>query len=259
MEYVEGEQLFDVIAKRAETKGTFAEYETAVIMKKLLQTVEYCHSQNIIHKDIKPKKILVTSDGEIKLIDFGLAKWTAYGKLRTTIGTPYYLAPEVLKNIKTTKSDIWSLGVLLYCLLSGFLPFVSDAQESIFEKAMEGKYTFDHKAFDNVSRSAQDLISKMININYHNRYSASECLAHEWFIEALSEETKSQSSNFCDLIPTNLHNFKKKCELQNAAAKLIDQKISSKEIQQLKHKFESLSDGDGQITGDNFIKCISEL
>lgn len=120
------ESLFDILLKLANDNNAFKEYEAAMIMKKLLNTIDFCHSNKIMHKDLKPKKILFTEDGEVKLIDFGLSKWKSTGDIYTASGTPYYLAPEVISGVKTSKSDIWSLGVLLYCLLSGTLPFVSD-------------------------------------------------------------------------------------------------------------------------------------
>lgn len=114
MEYIKGELLFDTLSKRTENNRAFSEYEAALIIKKLLQTMHFCHKNHIMHKDIKPKKILLTRSGEIKLIDFGLSKWKTGGKVHTASGSPYYLAPEVIDGTKTTKSDIWSLGVLLY-------------------------------------------------------------------------------------------------------------------------------------------------
>ena len=190
MEYVDGEELFDVISKRVEISGKFSEYETAVIVKKLLQTVEFLHENHIMHKDIKPRKILVTPNGEIKLVDFGLSKWQVYGTHYTTSGTPYYLAPEVLKGVNTSKSDIWSIGVLLYCLLSGTLPFVKGSDSTVFDKSSEADYSFDLRLWISVSISAKDLISRMIDKDYHHRYSASDCLKHEWFQTALSEKMK---------------------------------------------------------------------
>ena len=134
-------------------------------------------------------------DGEIKLIDFGLSKWKSTGEIHTASGTPYYLAPEVLYGVKTSKSDIWSLGVLLYCLLSGSLPFVSDSQETVYEKAQEADVHFDSKIWSIISYEAQDLISRMVDKEYHHRYNAEECLGHEWFVKALSDTNKKEYYN----------------------------------------------------------------
>lgn len=186
MEYVQGKQadkggiysgqesLFDILDKVTDDGKAFSEYEAALIAKKLLQTIDYCHRHKVMHKDIKPKKILFTEEGELKLIDFGLSKWKSTGHVHTASGTPYYLAPEVLTGVRTSKSDIWSIGVLIYCLLSGSLPFVTDSQETVYEKAQEADIHFDGKIWGSVSYEGQDLISKMITKDYHHRYSADE-------------------------------------------------------------------------------------
>lgn len=166
MEYCSGEPLFNAICKRAENNATFTEYEAAEILKKLLGAVDFCHENKIVHKDIKPKKIMIWDDGNIKLIDFGLSKWKSAGAIHTTSGSPYYIAPELIKGHKTPKSDIWSLGVILYSLLSGTLPFVKDEEESIFEKAMAGKFSFEGRIWHDVSDSAKDLINNMIHPDF---------------------------------------------------------------------------------------------
>lgn len=91
------------------------------------------HSQGVVHRDIKPENIMISMDGEIKLIDFGLSKrQDGNNKLKTIAGTPYYMAPEVLNGVYDSKVDIWSLGVLLYVFMSGYLPFQGDKKHEVF-------------------------------------------------------------------------------------------------------------------------------
>ena len=92
-------------------------------MKSLFQALNHCHANNVIHRDIKPENIMVTKEGSVRLIDFGLSKVTTRKNLQTVAGTPYYMAPEVLRGNYGEKADLWSLGVLLYVLVSGYLPF----------------------------------------------------------------------------------------------------------------------------------------
>jgi len=92
-------------------------------MKSLFQAINHCHAQGVIHRDIKPENIMLAKSGAIRLIDFGLSKTADKKKLSTVAGTPYYMAPEVLDGDYGPKADIWSLGVLLYVLVSGYLPF----------------------------------------------------------------------------------------------------------------------------------------
>ncbi len=93
-------------------------------MEKLFSALSHMHAQGVTHRDIKPENIMLTSKDEIKLIDFGLSKRHAKGQqLKTIAGTPYYMAPEVLEGNYNDKCDSWSMGVLLYVFMSGYLPF----------------------------------------------------------------------------------------------------------------------------------------
>lgn len=127
MEYCPGGELFDRIAAHGDK--AFNESEAASIMQKLLRAINHCHAWGVTHRDIKPENIMYGADGEIKLIDFGLSKAVAEAggtsrRLSTVAGTLAYMAPEVMTEKYDPKHcDIWSLGVLLYLLLSGYLPF----------------------------------------------------------------------------------------------------------------------------------------
>lgn len=103
----------------------FSENEAASIMKKLIRAVNHCHASGVVHRDIKPENIMFGADGELKLIDFGLSRRVSdkYTTMNTIAGTPFYMAPEVLDGEYNSQCDIWSLGVLLYVLVCGYLPF----------------------------------------------------------------------------------------------------------------------------------------
>jgi calcium-dependent protein kinase len=93
-------------------------------MKGILEAINHCHANNVVHRDIKPENIMINDEDEPKLIDFGLSKNNSdMKKMATVAGTPFYMAPEVLNQNYTSKADIWSLGVLLYTMVSGYLPF----------------------------------------------------------------------------------------------------------------------------------------
>lgn len=102
----------------------------------------------VVHRDIKPENIMLSKDGEIKLIDFGLSQRTQGNrKLKTVAGTPYYMAPEVLEGNYDYKCDLWSLGVLLYVFMSGYLPFQGQSRNEVFNKIATGKCHFKHEEF----------------------------------------------------------------------------------------------------------------
>lgn len=122
MEYINGSQLFEKIT--AQNNQTFSEQKAAEIMYQLFSAINHCHANNVIHRDIKPENIMLTESNSVRLIDFGLSKISMSKiPLHEIVGTPYYMAPEVLDANYNEKADIWSLGCLLYVLVSGYLPF----------------------------------------------------------------------------------------------------------------------------------------
>lgn len=124
---VKGGELFDELVRRK----TFHEQQAAMIMKSLLSAIAYCHERNVIHRDLKPENILIDNplvkNFEIKVIDFGAAVFLDPGKLyEDRFGTVYYVAPEIVKGKGyNNKCDIWSMGVILFALLCGEVPFFS--------------------------------------------------------------------------------------------------------------------------------------
>ena len=111
-------------------------------MKSLFQAINHCHAIDVIHRDIKPENIMITKEGQVRLIDFGLSKASKKKNLSTVAGTPYYMAPEVLEGSYGAKADIWSLGVLLYTLVSGYLPFQGNNSHEVFRKIKEAEFHF---------------------------------------------------------------------------------------------------------------------
>ena len=107
-------------------------------MQDILKAISHCHSLNIAHRDIKPENLMYGQDGRIKLIDFGLAKKNGLQRMTTLAGTPYFISPEVLKGVYGKECDMWSLGVLLYILLSGEFPFNGDSRAEVFGKIQGG-------------------------------------------------------------------------------------------------------------------------
>jgi calcium-dependent protein kinase len=149
-------------------------------------------------------------DAEIKLIDFGLSK--RFGqiqelhpeeKMHTIVGTPYYVAPEVLKGSYDFSCDIWSLGVILYIMLCGYPPFEGDNNKEIFKRVLQQKLEFDPEDWTNISDDAKDLISRMLEKDPAKRISAIEALDHIWF-----EITQTVKYKFDGKIGQRLREFR---------------------------------------------------
>ena len=152
-------------------------------MKALFQAINHCHAQGVIHRDIKPENIMITSSGSVRLIDFGLSKAAQQKRLTTVAGTPYYMAPEVLDSDYGQKADIWSLGVLLYTLVSGYLPFQGSSSAEVFRKIKDAEYHFNHAEFKAVSAECKDIISKLLVVNTKKRLTGHQALKHPWFTQ----------------------------------------------------------------------------
>ena len=128
---------------------------TAFIVKQIFSALQYLHSKSVSHRDIKPENFLLYKKNDltcIKMIDFGLSKDFSTGNsMHTMSGSPYYIAPEVFVQRDTQKIDIWSMGVVLYIMLSGKVPFPGRTEPEIIHNVIKGDYHFNHPAFENVS------------------------------------------------------------------------------------------------------------
>ncbi|XP_055959480.1 obscurin-like [Patella vulgata] len=173
-------------------QNNWTENDAAATVKKLLNTLGHIHSRNILHLDIKPSNILFpTKDSnEIKLIDFGFArKIPSTNEVWMNYGTPDFASPESVNNeLITTASDIWSVGALVYTLLSGTTPFQADSEPEILERIMEGKLIF-VPVFDKFSKEAKDFISKLLVVEPTDRLSLEECLNHPWITNVSTDGT----------------------------------------------------------------------
>ncbi|XP_078262127.1 serine/threonine-protein kinase DCLK2 isoform X5 [Rhinoraja longicauda] len=194
MELVKGGDLFDAIT--SSTKYT--ERDASAMMYNLASALKYLHSLNIVHRDIKPENLLVCEyvDGtkSLKLGDFGLATLVD-GPLYTVCGTPTYVAPEIIaESGYGLKVDIWAAGVITYILLCGFPPFRSEnnVQEDLFDQILVGRLEFPSPYWDNITGSAKELISRMLQVNIESRYTADKVLTHPWVADDMAQEQDMQ-------------------------------------------------------------------
>jgi serine/threonine protein kinase len=150
------------------------------VVKKAL---DYISSRGIVHRDLKPENLLLSSrisDTSIKIADFGLAKFApGEDSLTTMCGTPGYIAPEILRREKYgTKSDMWSMGVIVFILLGGYPPFYSRNMKKLLMLTMAGRFEFDPEYWGDISQSCKDMICSLLELNPTRRVSAVEVLNH---------------------------------------------------------------------------------
>lgn len=234
MELCSGGDLFD----RLISHGQYTEEHTAQMMKKIVSAVSYLHSLNICHRDIKADNFLFETgddNADIKIIDFGLARKFEIEKMHTVVGTPYYMAPEVLRGNYTKECDVWSLGVLLYLLLSGRPPFFALFEEDIFKKINSGKFNFKGEEWEDSSPQVQDLIRRMLVVDTSARLSLDQVLAHEWFSTAGSTRVSIPKG-----ILDRLKNFRVPKKLKLEAMRVAVKLLSVEQIEELRRVFEEI-------------------
>lgn len=181
MELMSGGDLFDRIGK----KKSYSEADARDLVVKMLKAVAYCHSHKIAHCDMKPKNLLLMSDDNdsyIKLADFGFAaRVHEPNSLSKQCGTPFFVSPEILmRKGYDQQSDMWSVGCIVYLLLSGNLPFMGRSQKELFRKIVAGKYDFDDEEWGEVSADAKDLVTKMLLLDPSKRITAADAVRHDW-------------------------------------------------------------------------------
>ena len=142
MELMRGGELFDIIVE----KDHYSEREAADTIRPVIDAVKYCHDMGVVHRDLKPENLLYsTDDGEgiVKISDFGVARFYDDDVMTTACGSPSYVAPEILAGGGYgLEVDYWSIGVIIYTMLCGFLPFIEDTNEALFEVIKAGHYEF---------------------------------------------------------------------------------------------------------------------
>lgn len=184
MELLEGGELFDYVVK----KGTLNEEEAAKIVRMVTSALVYMHQQNIVHRDLKPENLLLvrsptcSEDIDVKIIDFGLSKCMEEPVATSFLGTRGYLAPEMLQRKEYSKSvDTWALGVIVYVLLCGCLPFDDGSDILACDDMLRARFVlrFPRWAKD-LSPSAKDLLARLLDIRPEHRLSAEEALEHPW-------------------------------------------------------------------------------
>lgn len=194
MEYCSGGELFDHIVE----KKRLSEAESRKFFRQIVSAVAYLHSYGYAHRDLKPENVLLDKNENLKLIDFGLCakpKGGMQSHLYTSCGSPTYAAPELIlgKKYLGAEVDIWSMGVLLYALLCGYLPFDDSSIENLYRKILSGNY--EEPSW--LTNSSKKLIRAMLQTDPKNRITINELCNHPWVLSGYMNSIKiHKKSNF---------------------------------------------------------------
>ena len=243
-ELCKGGELFDHIISSG---GHLSEEAASQIMRHVLSCVNYCHQNKIVHRDLKPENILLESDpkayDELKIIDFGTSKYynpeTAaetgdssgprqeQSSLKEIIGTPYYIAPEVLKMNYGSKCDVWSCGIVAFMLLSGTIPIRGSNPREIMRNVVKGDWTFYAPIWETISDEAKDFVTRLMTYEADRRPTAHEILQHKWIRKynqpgVTKEQVDQALRNMARYEPT-------RCKLKHTVLEFIVHQIMQKD------------------------------
>ncbi|GMI71118.1 calcium dependent protein kinase 1 [Hibiscus trionum] len=245
MDLCEGGELFDRIVER----GHYSERKAAELARTIVGVVEACHSMGVMHRDLKPENFLFVNEEEdspLKAIDFGLSIFFKPGEtLSDVVGSPYYVAPEVLNKCYGPEADVWSAGVIIYILLCGVPPFWGEREVEIFEEVLNGELDFTIDPWPSISESAKDLLKKMLVRDPKKRITAFEVLRHSW----VQVDGEAPDKPLDSLVLGRMKQFSAMKKLKKMALRVIAQRLCQEEIAGLKEMFKMIdTDNSGQIT-----------
>eukprot|EP00930_Biecheleria_cincta_P086760 TRINITY_DN76011_c0_g1_i1.p1 TRINITY_DN76011_c0_g1~~TRINITY_DN76011_c0_g1_i1.p1 ORF type:complete len:542 (+),score=98.76 TRINITY_DN76011_c0_g1_i1:71-1696(+) len=254
LELCTGGELFDRIVQAG---GFFDENTAASYLKQLLSAVNYLHNHTVAHRDIKPENLLFQSKesgAPLKLIDFGCARSFTRGQgMSSSLGTPMYVAPEVLKKDYNEKCDVWSCGVVTYMMLCGEAPFSGPDEQAVLNKIVSGDFDFDEADWDDISEEAKHCISSMLTVQPQIRPAAASLLDHDWF-KGHTESKKGKPPK--DLV-SRLTSFKLNSQFKKIVLSVAAQLLRDDEIKEMQSTFLSLDvNGDGTLSHAEVIESL---
>ena len=249
MELCTGRELYERLAE----KKRYSERDAALVTKQMLDALTYCHDHNICHRDLKLENWVYATpaaDAPLKLIDFGFSKLFNPGMPMTAMhGTVYYVAPEVLEGSYDLSCDVWSIGVILYMLLSGQPPFAAQQDHEIIAKIRRSEVAFNGPRWSGISQGAKDFVMFMLQRNPARRPSSVEAAKHPWLQAMLADNSHNSEDDSIDIsVLENMQSFAKLNAMKRAALGLMAFSLAPAEMDNLEAEFRKIDkSGTGTI------------
>uniref|UniRef100_A0A0D9VXM0 non-specific serine/threonine protein kinase n=1 Tax=Leersia perrieri TaxID=77586 RepID=A0A0D9VXM0_9ORYZ len=245
MELCDGGELFDRIVAR----GRYTERAAASAARTVAEVVRACHAHGVMHRDLKPENFLYagkSEDAQLKAIDFGLSVFFRPGeRFREIVGSPYYMAPEVLRRDYGPEVDIWSAGVILYILLCGVPPFWAETEQGVARAILRGAVDFDREPWPRISRSAKSLVRAMLEMDPRKRPTAQQVLDHPW----LHNASRAPNVPLGDVVRARLKQFSLMNRFKKKAMRVIAEHLSVEEVEVIRDMFALMdTDNNGKVT-----------
>jgi calcium-dependent protein kinase len=251
-----GGELFDRLDEQPDYHYT--ESECARLVKQMLCAVRYLHSKGIIHRDLKLENFLFSStsqDSELKMIDFGLSKHFRYGEVQhQAVGTPYTVAPEVIRGSYDERCDIWAIGVIAFLLFSGEPPFGGcggpEPLSTVRANILAGDYGFEPEdIWEVVSTGGKDFIREMLIVDPKVRPTARDAQHHHWLKEWADRSRGDDDNVLNPNVVKALVNFKEFSDMRKLLCEVLSFTLLPDQILELRRDFELLdTDGSGEIS-----------
>lgn len=264
MDLCQGGELFDQLTGNQANKKGFPEAYAARLIRFMLSSIGYLHSQGIMHRDIKLENFLFQTkemSSGLCLIDFGLSKhYCAFETMHQVVGSAYYTAPEVLRGSYDYRCDIWSLGVVAYMLLTGSPPFNGSNSDAIHLMIQKSEPDFSARKFPRASPLAIDFLTMMLQKDPNRRISLDDASRHPFILQANSwhegDQTKLALSS--DVV-TSLKNFSHLSKFKRLTLELLAFNMNTSQIASLRDEFNIIDvDGSGTISLDEFKNSLIE-
>jgi Ca2+-binding EF-hand superfamily protein len=251
LEYCSGGDMYN----RLKERKRYSEYEVKWTCSQMLEAVNYLYKQMIVHRDIKLENWLYMNEEDmssLRLIDFGFAQlFSQNERMHKAHGTPYYIAPEVIRESYDAKCDIWSVGIVTYMLLSGAPPFVAPTDRELLRQVLHAPLLFPSPRWDGIHEDSRAFCAYLLNRNADERPSASEALSHPWLRDV---ERRSSHNHVTKADVTLLLDFACQNDLRRATLGVLADAISGSDVEAEQIFLEMDRNQTGTIQHSDFVE-----